>query len=335
MVKPKAVKAGDVVGVIAPSDAVEKIDVERGRKILEGWGLKVKIGKHVYAKVGDFAAGTATERMEDILTMINDPDVKVIWAAGGGYAATEILPVFSREIIDKLSLEPKIFVGYSDVCLILNALSSFRMVSIMGPNLAGLSEWDKRSQNEIKKLLFGENPDGLHADAKWKPQSYGVVEGRLLVSNLETLILSFGTRFDPVMYGSGNIILGLEELDIDKSALQRQIDTVLNHKRAGRISGIFVGRLVNIVEKSYPEWGQKVTAEGLIADRVHKWGSGKCPMAFCTDFGHPEWTYGPLPGIKYYFSNRRFFPLPEGIMVRLTVEEKSVKLEYLEKLTQD
>jgi muramoyltetrapeptide carboxypeptidase len=335
MVKPRSIKSGDVVGVIAPSDAVERVDVEKGRKILESWGLKVKIGKHVYAKVGDFAAGTAAERMEDIMTMINDDDVKVIWAAGGGYAATEILPVFSREVIEKLSKAPKIFVGYSDVCLILNALASFRMVSILGPNLAGLSEWDKKTQNEIRKLLFGEKIEGYPGDTKWKSKTQGAAEGRLLVSNLETLILSFGTRFDPLMYGSGSIILGLEELDIDKSALQRQIDTVLNHKRAGRISGIFIGRLVNIAEKSYPEWGQKVTAEGLIADRIVKWGGGKCPVAFCADFGHPEWAYGAFAGLRYYFSNRRFYPLPEGISARLTVEEKSAKLEYLENLTQE
>ncbi len=333
MIKPKAVKPGDVVGVIAPSDAVEKEDVEKGRAVLESWGLKVKIGKHVYAKVGDFSAGTAAERMEDILTMINDPDVRVIWAAGGGYAATEILPVFNREVLVKLTEQPLLWVGYSDVCLILNALTSFRMVSVMGPNLAGLTEWDKKSTAEMKKILFGEACEGMALDARWRTGLAGTAEGRLVASNLETLILSFGTRFDPLMYGSGNIILGLEELDIDKSSLQRQLDTVLNHKRAGRITGIFVGRLVNIAEKSYPEWGKIVTSEGLITDRVKKWGDGKIPLAFCSDFGHPEWSYGMFSKWLRYFANRRFLPVPEGILARLTVEEKSVKLEYLEKVT--
>ena len=53
-------------------------------------------------------------------TTINDNDVKVIWAASGGYAATEVLSVFNKETMGKLKQNPKWFVGYSDVCLLLN-----------------------------------------------------------------------------------------------------------------------------------------------------------------------------------------------------------------------
>lgn len=327
MIKPKALKQGDTVGVVAPSDAVEKEDVERGREILEKWGLKVKIGKHVYAKIGDFSAGTAEERMEDLKFMINEPEIKAVWAAGGGYAATEILPVFHKETIGFLQANPKWFLGYSDVCIILNALTSFRMASVMGPNLSGLSDWDKKSRETLRKTIFCEGSPDIPADAKWKPAITGEAEGRVVATNLELLILSLGTRFDPIMYGEGDIILALEELDIDKSQLQRQIDTILNHKRARRIKGVVVGRLVNIKEMAYPEWGKKVTAEGLIGLRMKKAG---IPLAFCADFGHPEWSYGDFQEIKKYFSNRRFYPLANGIKAKLTVGEKECKLEYLE-----
>jgi len=326
MIKPTALQAGDVVGVVAPSDAVESRDILAGVRILEEWGLKVKVGKHVYARVGDFAAGTPAERMEDLREMIADPEVKVIWAAGGGYAATEIMPVFSKDVLEKLALNFKWFIGYSDICLILNGLTSFRMVSVVGPNLGGLSEWDKRSQDMMRQILFGEPVAGIGADAKWKAELPGTAVGKLLVSNLETLIFSFGTRFDPLMYGSGDVILGFEELDIDKSALQRQIDIVFNHKRAKRIAGVFVGRLVNIREVSYPEWGKKVTAEGLVVDRGKRFG---VPLAFLNDFGHPEWT-GAGALVKYPFANKRFVPIPNGIEARLTVGEKECKLDYLE-----
>jgi muramoyltetrapeptide carboxypeptidase len=327
MVKPIALKEGDTIGVVAPSDAVERHDVEAGRRVVESWGLKVKVGKHVYAKVGDFTAGSAAERIEDLQTMLSDPDIKAVWAAGGGYAATEILPVLNKETIGTLKKNLKWFIGYSDVCLILNALTSFGMVSVMGPNLGGLSEWDKKSQSEIKQLLFGEVKAGMSLDGRCKPVWPGIAEGKIVVSNLETLILSFGTRFDPLMYGGGNIILGLEELDIDKSLLQRQIDTVLNHKKSDRIKGIFIGRLTNVREISYPEWGRKVTGEGLIAERVKKFG---VPLVFCSDFGHPEWCYGSFQTIRYKFANRRFMPLPNGVQSRLTVDEKEAKLEILE-----
>lgn len=328
MIKPPRLKKGDVVGVVAPSDAVEKSDVEKSRRIIEGWGLKVKIARHVYARVGDFAAGSPQERMEDLQEMIDDTQVRAVWAASGGYAATEIMPVFSRENITKLRSDPKWFMGYSDVTLMLNALTSFGFVSATCPNISGLYDWDKKSQEAVRAMLFGE---AITPPDSWRADVEGVGQGRIVASNLETLILSFGTRYDPIMYGSGDVILALEELDIDKSTLQRQIDTVLNHKRAGRIKGVFIGRLVNISEVSYPEWGRKVTAEGLISARIKRFG---VPLAFCYDWGHPEWVYGKFTQIKYYFANRRFIPIPNGVLAKLVVSDKDCRLEYLEEVCQ-
>ncbi len=329
MIKPKAVKNGDWVGVVAPSDAVERRDVEAGVKILKSWGLRVKIAKHVYAKVGDFSAGTPEERIEDLKEMLEDPKIRVVWAAGGGYAATEILPVFNREVINNLKNDLKWFVGYSDVCLILNALTSFRMVSVVGPNLGGLAEWDKKSREALRNILFGEAVTGIDENAKWRPVFGGITEGSVIVSNLETLVYSFGTRFDPIMYGQGNVILIVEELNIDKSLMQRLIDVILGHKRADRIKGLVIGRLENIKEVEYPKWGKKVTAEQLIKDRVKKL---KIPLAFLDDFGHPEWGYGILGKIGYIFSRHRFLSIVNGVAARLTVDEKSGKLEYLEEI---
>lgn len=332
MIKPFALKIGDTVGVVAPSDAVEKKTLEEAGEIVKKWGLKLKYGKHVYAKVGDFMAGTPEERIEDLKTMIFDPDVKAIWAAAGGYAATEVLPVFNKETIGHLKDHPKWFIGYSDVCLLLNALMSFKFVSVTGPCLWGLPDWDRESQETIRKMIFGETVEGILEKAKWQPAVTGVASGKLLFDDLETLIFSFGTRYDPIMYGSGDIILGIEELDIEKSTLQRQIDIIFNHKRASRIKGIFVGRLVNIKELSYPEWGLKLSPQEIILGRVKKKG---IPMAFCEDLGHPVWDYGMFAGIKKHFMNRKFLSIPNGIEARLTVGEKECKLEYLEPICQN
>lgn len=329
-VKPRPLKSGDTIGVIAPSDAVDKADLLENVEIVKKWGLKVKMGKHVFAKVGDFCAGTAEERQADLQEMVDDPEIKVIWAATGGYAATEVLPWFTREIMGKLRNDPKWFIGYSDVCLILNALTSFKIHSIMGPTLWGLPDWDAESTEWIRKMLFGEAEPGVGSKYAWKSEIPGEARGRLVVSNLETLIFSFGTRFDPVMYGSGPIILGIEELDIEKSTLQRQIDVILSHKRAARIQGVIVGRLTNIRELSYPEWGKDVTASELIIQRIKKWGKGKVPLAFLADFGHAEWDYLDLSEEEKAKANRKFLALPNGLEVKLRADGSNTSLEYLE-----
>lgn len=332
MIKPFYLNPGDTIGIVAPSDAVDRSSFLDSVDMVKKWGLKVKIGKHVFAKVGDFMAGTPEERIEDLRAMIFDPEVKCIWSATGGYAATEVIPAFNKEAIEHLKAHPKLFIGYSDVCLILNALFSFKMVSIQGPTVWGLPEWDSKSQDYLRDMIMGKLVSGIGPEAKWTPVYNGVTEGLILASDLELLIFSFGTKFDPLMYGGQeDIILALEELDIEKSTFQRQIDIILNHKRADRIKGLIVGRLVNIKEMSYPKWGEKLSPQKLISDRFKKQG---IPMAFCEDFGHAEWDYGPLAGIKKYFMNRKFYSLPNGIKARLTVADKDTKLEFLENICQ-
>jgi len=331
-VKPAALQKGDVVGVIAPSDAIEKKYITAGVKKIQEWGLKARLGKHLFSQVGDFAAGTPEERREDIIKMIDDPEVKVIWAAEGGYAATEVLPVFTKEVIQKLRQNPKWFIGYSDVCVLLNALVSFRIASIQGPNFSGIAEKDEKSQVWLRRMLFGEIGLEIGSEANWTSYISGQAEGTLLVSNLESLIVTLGTRYDPLMHGSGDVILGLEDWWIEKSTLQRQIDMILNHKRASRIKGIIVGRFVGIGEYSYPVWGKKVTPEALIEGRIRLRGA-IMPMAVLSDFGHhlePTWLEERFPNLQ---KPHRFLALPNGIKVKYTVDSSSGRLQFLESIT--
>ncbi len=331
-VKPLALSKGDIVGVIAPSDAIERKYIKAGVKLIQEWGLKVKLGKHLFSQVGDFAAGTPEERREDILKMIDDQEVKVIWSAEGGYAATEVLPVFTKDVVQKLRQSPKWFIGYSDVCILLNALMSFRIVSIQGPNFSGLADKDFRSQDWLRRMLFGETGLEIGSESNWKSFISGTAEGTLIVSNLDSLVATLGTRFDPLMHGSGDLILGIEEWWIEKSTLQRQVDMILNHKRANRIKGILLGRLVAIDEYSYPEWGRKVTPEALVEGRL-RLRSLNMPMAQLLDFGHelePNWLEERFPKLQ---KPHRFLGLPNGIRVKFTVDAASGRLQFLEPIT--
>ncbi|OGM22169.1 hypothetical protein A2961_00565 [Candidatus Woesebacteria bacterium RIFCSPLOWO2_01_FULL_39_21] len=320
---PPKISPGDTVGLIAPSDAIDKNDLGGGVATLESWGLKVKLGKHLLSKVGDFSAGTPQERQEDLINMIEDNNVRIIWAASGGYAATEILHAFTKEVVVKLRNFPKWFIGYSDVCVILNALASFKLASIHGPNLSGLHEWDKESQDLLKEMLFNGQSIVIDEKHQWKPITQGTAVGILLISNLDSLIITLGTRFDPLMFGSGDVILGIEEWFIEKSTLQRQIDMIVNHKRAKRIKGMILGRFIAIEEESYPDWGKKVTIEELIKSRlVHL---GEIPLAQLNDFGHYYEIDDPesvIIKLKEGIEDNKFLSIPNGVKGKLSAGEK-------------
>jgi len=328
-IKPPKLVVGDWVGVVAPSDAVTQTYLSKGIELLESWGLKVKLGKNIFRSDYDFAAGDPWYRWQDLTTMVGDFRIKAVWASNGGYAATQLWPYFSDRFFSDLAARPKWFIGYSDVCTILNALVVKKIVSIHGPNLSGLPYWDISSQEWIRKMLFGEIDKNSLAEWTWKMVIPGEASGRLLVSNLDTLITCFGNKFDPLENGNENLILGIEEYNQYKSNIQRQMDMIMNHKKSWRIKGIVLGRMTNLFkDKGYKEWEKQRNVLDVIKDRVL--AVKDIPIVSFSDFGHAVrggWLREHFP---LFEKPQTFLGLPNGIRVQLNVMKKNSFLKILE-----
>ena len=86
MILPKAIKPGDTIGVIAPSNIILEKDeeyIEKSTKLFTDLGYKVKFGKYVRANTLGYGA-TAKQKAEDINDMFADPEVKAIICVKGG-----------------------------------------------------------------------------------------------------------------------------------------------------------------------------------------------------------------------------------------------------------
>src|SRR3990167_4875259 len=92
MIQPPYLKAGDTVAIVAPSGILlnKQSEVLQAESLLKSWGLNVVIGKHIFKQNGHFA-GTDAERCEDFQTALDDPKIKAIWCARGGYGTVRIL----------------------------------------------------------------------------------------------------------------------------------------------------------------------------------------------------------------------------------------------------
>ena len=140
ILKPARLRRGDVIGLISPASAplpAEKI--EKGVRYLERLGYRVKPGEHVAAQRGYFA-GTDAQRLSDLNTMLNDPQVRAIFAIRGGYGSPRLLPFVDYRAVRR---QPKIFAGFSDLTALQLAL--FRragLVTFSGP-LPGVEFWQK------------------------------------------------------------------------------------------------------------------------------------------------------------------------------------------------
>src|ERR1700737_1111136 len=136
MIKPRALKAGDTVGLIAPSSYI--FDTwrleETVARLDSALGLKSKLGRFVKARHG-YMAGTETERLEDLHAMFYDPAVAAVFCLGGGYGTERLLDKIDYELIRK---NPKILLGYSDITgLHLAITKKAGVVTFHGPVAAG------------------------------------------------------------------------------------------------------------------------------------------------------------------------------------------------------
>ena len=182
---PKALKVGDTIGVVAPSNPIidENIEeMERARKIIEEKGFKVKYSKNLFSNTNGYSA-SAKEKAEDINSMFEYKEVKMIWCAKGGENSNSVFDYLDYEMIKK---NPKIICGFSDITSITNIISAKTgLVTFSGTNFKTIAtdETDyslKQILNRFvdNKLELGEKED------KYVTIHEGTGEGELIGGNL-------------------------------------------------------------------------------------------------------------------------------------------------------
>lgn len=269
------------MGVFSPSDWFSEKSLRRGLSVIEDWGLRVKLAENVRARVDDFMAGTVEQRAADLRELIFDEEVAALWAAEGGYAAPDIRHCLTEREIEYLRKQPKWFLGYSDVNVLTNGLFAKGLVSVCGPNICGLADWKKKSQKWLRKILMGGE---LGYPRKGRVLIEGEAEGVILASNLDSLVINFGTKYDPLMSGDEKIILLVEEWKEDVSRLQRHFEAILDHVNFDGISALILGRLSLLREESYPKWAKNTDVYELLLRKLVR--RGRIPFAQIEYFGH-------------------------------------------------
>ncbi len=181
LIKPPKLQKGDTVGIIAPSKASRpeaKDRFNKGVKNLESFGLKVKIGKHVFDN--DYYGGATLEnRLSDLHDFFADPNIKMVMMCVGGHFANLLLDYIDYELIQN---NPKIFCGMSDGTLLTNAIyQKTGLVTFYGPNMndaLSMDMSDKMRENFYQTFFNGKDIK-LTPDENVKIIRWGAEEGTL------------------------------------------------------------------------------------------------------------------------------------------------------------
>jgi muramoyltetrapeptide carboxypeptidase len=309
-IKPRALRPGDKVGIVAPASNVKREILEEGCDGLRRGGYEPFYFDSILERDLYFA-GSAERRARELEDMFVRDNIRAIVCARGGYGSNYLLPALDSKTIDlkKIAAHPKIFVGYSDLTTLLTVFAdAANVVTFHGPMVVkdfavadgvDLASW----QHALSGAAEWEIGEGSGA----KPLVAGAAEGVLYGGCLSILVAALGTPNDIHTEGT---ILFMEDL----AAKPYQIDRMLMQlKLAGKLKdvrGIIFGEMLDCRQAPTQDY----TLEEVVLRIVGDLG---IPLAFGLRSGHVS---------------RANITLPFGVRARLEVGSE-VKLKILESAT--
>ena len=310
MIRARCLRAGDTIGVAAPSSPVEADKLKTGVALIEARGYRVVVGEHVLATMAgnSYLAGTDVQRAADLNELFARPDIAAIFCARGGYGAARLWELLDWQTIDA---NPKIFVGYSDITSLHLALArTANLVTFHGKMVTTLADLDETSLRVFWRILEDPTPFGtLPADpAAMQTLVPGTVEGDLTGGCLTLLANACGSPYPPDF--RGKIVL-IEDVGEAVYRADRYLFQLRNAGILREAAGFVVGTLTRWQkEEAEPP---KNTPEALWQDLLVPLGK---PTLVGFPFGHEP---NPLT-------------LPLGVRARLDANERALTL--LESATQ-
>ena len=244
---------GDSVAVISISSEVEESEakVKERVKVLEEWGFKVKLGKHLFDTDDGWFSGSDLQRAADLQDAINNKNIKAIIFYRGGYGAVRVVDMIDFE---PLSRYPKWLVGYSDITVLHSALYGWGIETIHGQMPSKFLTLDKEEDVSAKGLYFALTGQLKGYVFPTSPYSIvGEVEGRIVGGNLRVLSYINGSDFDIDTEG---VILFIEEVAEPMSVVDQMMRELKNSGKLSKVKGIIFGHLTYI--KLQERWGSDV-----------------------------------------------------------------------------
>lgn len=305
---PEKLKSGDEVRIIAPSRSVKILSDEIKNiayKRFEDLGFKLSFGKHV-DETDEFNSSSIKSRVEDLHDAFTDKNVKGIITVIGGFNSNQLLKYIDWDLIKN---NPKIFMGYSDITVLNNAIfAKTGLVTYSGPHYSSFGQklYFDYTLGYFKKCLMENNPFEVKSSDFWSDDAWyldqnkreliknpgylvineGESEGTILGANLCTFNLLQGTEFFPDLTDS---VLFLEDdAETIPHTFDRDLQSLIHLPDFNKIRGLVIGRFQ---KKS------NLTNDLLIKIIKTKKELDNIPVIANVDFGHsdPKITF-PIGG---------------------------------------
>lgn len=271
-------KPGDTIGIAAPARKISKQELQKSIEIIEENGYKVFLSPNLFNQNNQFS-GTDLERASDFNLLLNNPEVKAILCARGGYGSLRIIDLINWNLFNN---NPKIIAGFSDITVLHShinlALNQQSLHSTMPINMAKTDNPFQEINNKSffnalagKKISYTLGSSNLNTSA--------FIEGKLIGGNLSVLYSMMGSKSFEI---NEDVILFIEDLDEYLYHIDRMMMGLSRMKGAENIKAILVGSFTEMKDNTIP-FGK--SPNEIIAEHAQRL---KIPIIFNFPAGHDQ-----------------------------------------------
>ncbi len=306
MIRPRALKPGDRVALVAPASPFDRDQFDAGIAELKALEFQPVYDDRVFARRG-YVAGDAQLRAWAFTDAWCMPRIAALIAVRGGYGSVQVLPYLDAAALQQT---PKLFIGYSDNTSLLTFITqACGVVAVHGPMIEGRLARGDAGYDRQSFLACVSNPEpmGELIPAGLEVIRPGEATGVLRGGTLSQLVASLGTpyAFNP----PDDTVLFLDEVAERPYRIDRMFTQL-------RLSGV-LARVSAIVWGELPRCGEP-TGELSARAVIHQIVEGfQGPVLTGFPSGH---TTGPSFTIPFGVRAR----VASGPAPRLIIEEAAV-----------
>ena len=238
-----ALKKGDEILILAPAKAIDVNCVLFAKTLLEKEGYRVSISKNCTNRYHYFS-GTEAERLLDFQEAIDNPSIKAVLCARGGYGCVQI--------VDKIQWasflrHPKWIIGFSDITVLHQRIQNLELPSIHGTMPLNFSSNSRETFSTLFKSL---RKEPYQIQSKYNANNkLGKATGKLIGGNLSIVYSLLGTN-DQVNFEGA--LLFIEDVDEQLYSIDRMFYALNKAGVLDQISGLIVGGMTGLKDTNPP-----------------------------------------------------------------------------------
>ncbi|TKC10093.1 LD-carboxypeptidase [Pedobacter polaris] len=292
---PSYLLSGDTIGITCPAGYITQAEIDPSIIQMKSWGFNVSVGKTVGARDFTFG-GTDQERLADLQQMLDDPNIKAIMCARGGYGAIRILDQLD---FSKYKSSPKWLIGFSDITILHSHINTNYRVATIHSKMCNSfpSDWalaepiQIETINSIQHALKGDRMK--YTTPCNVSNRMGSVSGELIGGNLRCIENLAGSKSEIETEGK---ILFVEDTGEYLYSIDRMFYNLKRSGKLDKLKGLIIGGFKVKPDDAGSEFGKTLTE--IVLDKVKEF---EYPVCFDFPVGHQRANFALKCGVKHNF----------------------------------